>query len=97
VPPRQRTTASSLPSDQSWRERADCLDRDSADYFPDEGGIGYRATEQRCVDFCHVAQQCLDAGYLGGEKYGIWGGIALHGRGMTKGSYLAQSKVLQER
>jgi hypothetical protein len=58
--------------DDSWRDRAACIDTDQRMFFPAQGDANTRA-RQMCAG-CPVRVPCLDYAVDNHEEFGIWGG-----------------------
>jgi WhiB family redox-sensing transcriptional regulator len=57
-----------------WRLDATCRDRDHEWWFAKPTSARSRSAVQLC-EGCPVRQQCLAAGLLFGEEFGVWGGL----------------------
>jgi WhiB family redox-sensing transcriptional regulator len=70
----------------NWRERGLCtkLTPEQVDdlFFPSTGGKSAKA-KKLCLR-CPVSTQCSDAGLLGKEEFGLWGGIPASELRMTR-------------
>jgi WhiB family redox-sensing transcriptional regulator len=71
---RQPPVLTLLPGgrDDSWRDRAACIDTDQRMFFPAQGDANTRA-RQMCAG-CPVRVPCLDYAVDNHEEFGIWGG-----------------------
>jgi len=60
--------------DESWREKAECLDADPDVFFPEMGSNGTPAI--RICARCHVSKECLDYAMRYNIDDGVWGGTS---------------------
>lgn len=59
---------------QEWRLDATCRGRDHEWWFANPTSARSRLAVQLC-EGCPVRRQCLAAGLLFGEEFGVWGGL----------------------
>ena len=57
----------------AWRQRAACRGVDPSLFFPGKGDSAPEA--RRVCAGCPVRDACLEYALVGGETYGIWGGV----------------------
>jgi|SRR5882762_6700331 len=70
-------------ADTGWRDRAACLGKDPALWFPEEQEEGephrretprmYKVAKRVCLG-CPVQDECLEYALANREQYGMWGG-----------------------
>jgi WhiB family transcriptional regulator, redox-sensing transcriptional regulator len=63
-------------TEQRWRFKAACADRDTNFWFPAETGV--TPAMRRAVEICRgceVIAECLDHAMTKPEYHGIWGGL----------------------
>lgn len=58
----------------SWQDQGNCLGVDPDLFFP-ERGASTREAKEVCRG-CVVRKDCLEYALVGGEKFGIWGGLS---------------------
>src|SRR6266545_2599831 len=56
---------------RDWRERAECLGRDTDEFYPEADVPRISDPKDRCA-FCPVARSCLASALLHDEE-GVWG------------------------
>ena len=61
-------------ADGDWRLAATCRGRDHEWWFAKPTSTRSRRAVQLC-EACPVRRQCLAAGLLFGEEFGVWGGL----------------------
>ncbi|GAA4428633.1 hypothetical protein GCM10023169_30000 [Georgenia halophila] len=60
---------------RGWQHRAACADQDPDLFFP-ETKTAQRRAEEICAT-CPVKPDCLAAGLINDERFGIWAGLTL--------------------
>lgn len=68
----------------AWRQSAACRGLDPAMFFPDRGEVAAQA--KRVCHSCPVREACLEYSLVGGEAFGIWGGVAETQRRRIRGA-----------
>lgn len=67
--------------EETWMEDANCLDRDSSEFFHPDGERGNSrrrrivAAKEICSR-CVVIEQCRKYSIDNNEPYGVWGGLS---------------------
>lgn len=78
-----------LIGDEPWRDEAGCRDRDTNDWYAEQGSaeglpIGMERALYICWNKCPVREECLRVAVNRPERDGIWGGalaVDRHRRG----------------
>ena len=61
------------PKPDSWRSRANCIDRTEL-FFPEHGE--HTGPARAVCDDCEVRTQCLEYALESYPEFGIWGGMS---------------------
>ena len=63
---------------EAWKDDAACRGMDPGLFFPEGHGVNLLVQAARDVcDLCPVADECRDYAQTNGEKFGVWGGVAV--------------------
>lgn len=63
---------------ESWRDRANCRDRETSFFFPElsaRGAAKQIAQVKAVCSLCPVSAECLAYAINNDEQHGIWGGL----------------------
>lgn len=83
---------------KQWPERPACLDHDPELFFPHPGDVRRTELAKEVCAGCPARLTCLVRAIENHEQHGVWGGVVLAGKRLTKKEAdRARSQLAQER
>ncbi|EOM76723.1 hypothetical protein Rrhod_1842 [Rhodococcus rhodnii LMG 5362] len=93
IRPATDTTRPCADPGEEWKDQGSCaaLRHSSTDFFPEHRGTDNRVASAVAVcRGCPVAAQCLAYALTHDERWGIWGGVNMHGVGDVRRAVLRE-------